>query len=468
MRQIRISDATLKKSSDELRLSFKEKIELAKLLDKLGVDFIELEGIKNPRIDALQIKSIIAAVSDSRIAVPVELENNDNIERTWAALKGAKNPRLQVVAATSPVQIEYLFHKKPDAMIEAIAKTVAACRALCPDVEFVADDATRSESDYLARAIDTAIRAGASTVTLCDTAGSMLPSELAEFIEKQYEAIPTLKEVTLGVCCSDDIAMADACAVMAVAGGAGQIRATAITLSEVSLANVVRIITAKTDTIGASVGVSTTQLGRITSQINRLCSSGKLQSAHAESEADDTTLLTAYDTKDSVAAAVAKLGYDLSEEDTEKVYAAFKQITEKKEKVSAKELDAIIASSAMQVPPTYKLDTYVITSGNNISATAHIKLEKNGGFVEGVYIGDGSIDAAFQAIENITGCHYELDDFQLQAVTEGREAMGQTVVKLRSGGKVYSGSGISTDIVGAGIRAYLSALNKIIYEEEVE
>ena len=468
MRQIRISDATLKKSSDELRLSFKEKIELAKLLDKLGVDFIELEGIKNPRIDALQIKSIIAAVSDSRIAVPVELENNDNIERTWAALKGAKNPRLQVVAATSPVQIEYLFHKKPDAMIEAIAKTVAACRALCPDVEFVADDATRSESDYLARAIDTAIRAGASTVTLCDTAGAMLPSELAEFIEKQYEAIPALNGVTLGVCCSDDIAMADACAVMAVAGGAGQIRATAITLSEVSLANVVRIITAKTDTIGASVGVSTTQLGRITSQINRLCSSGKLQSAHAESEADDTTLLTAYDTKDSVAAAVAKLGYDLSEEDTEKVYAAFKQITEKKEKVSAKELDAIIASSAMQVPPTYKLDTYVITSGNNISATAHIKLEKNGGFVEGVYIGDGSIDAAFQAIENITGCHYELDDFQLQAVTEGREAMGQTVVKLRSGGKVYSGSGISTDIVGAGIRAYLSALNKIIYEEEVE
>lgn len=468
MRQIRISDATLKKSSDELRLSFKEKIELAKLLDKLGVDFIELEGIKNPRIDALQIKSIIAAVSDSRIAVPVELENNDNIERTWAALKGAKNPRLQVVAATSPVQIEYLFHKKPDAMIEAIAKTVSACRALCPDVEFVADDATRSESDYLARSIDTAIRAGASTVTLCDTAGAMLPSELAEFIEKQYEAIPALNGVTLGVCCSDDIAMADACAVMAVAGGAGQIRATAITLSEVSLANVVRIITAKTDTIGAYVGVSTTQLGRITSQINRLCSSGKLQSAHAESEADDTTLLTAYDTKDAVAAAVARLGYDLSEEDTEKVYAAFKQITEKKEKVSAKELDAIIASSAMQVPPTYKLDTYVITSGNNISATAHIKLEKNGGFVEGVYIGDGSIDAAFQAIENITGCHYELDDFQLQAVTEGREAMGQTVVKLRSGGKVYSGSGISTDIVGAGIRAYLSALNKIIYEEEVE
>ena len=468
MRQIKISDATLKKSSEGLRLSFKEKIELAKLLDKLGVDLIELDGIKNPRIDALQIKSIIAAVTNSRIAVPVELADRENLERIWTALKGAENPRLQVVAATSPVQIEYLFHKKPDTMLEAIGKTVAACRALCPDVEFVADDATRSESDYLAKVIDTAISSGASTVTLCDTAGAMLPTEFAEFIEKLYEAVPVLKNITLGVCCSDDIAMADACAVMAAASGAGQIRATALSLSEVSLANIVRIITAKSDTLGASVGIKTTQLGRITSQIDRLCNSGKLQSVNSGSETDDSTYLTAYDTKEAVAAAVAKLGYDLSEEDSEKVYTAFKQITEKKEKVSAKELDAIIASSAMQVPPTYKLNTYVITSGNNISATAHIKLEKNGGFVEGVYIGDGSIDAAFQAIENITGCHYELDDFQLQAVTEGREAMGQTVVKLRSGGKVYSGSGISTDIVGAGIRAYLSALNKIIYEEEVE
>ena len=143
-------------------------------------------------------------------------------------------------------------------------------------------------------------------------------------------------------------------------------------------------------------------------------------------------------------------------------------IAKRKEKVGLKELDAIVATSAMQVPSTYKLDTYVITSGNTISATAHIKLTKNGADAEGVYIGDGSIDAAFQAIEKITGCHYELDDFQLQAVTEGREAMGQTIVKLRSNGKVYSGRGISTDIVGAGIQAYLSALNKIIYEEDVE
>ncbi len=468
MRHMIISDATMKQASEELRLSFKEKIELAKLLDKLGVDLIELDGIKEPRIDALLVKSIAAAVKNSRIAVPVELCSAESIERTMAALRDAKNPRLQVIAATSPVQIEYLFRKKPDTMLEAIKSTVAACRAVCPDVEFVACDATRSEGDFLAKAIEAAIEAGAATVTLCDTAGTMLPSELAEFIRSQYKSAPRLSEVTLGVCCANTVAMADACAVMAVMEGAGQIRAAAHTTSEASLANVARILTAKADALDARTGLNVTQLSRITAQIDRLCQDGKSTGATAEDAHDDEMFLTAHDTKEAVAAATAKLGYDLSQEDAEKVFTAFRQIAEKKEQLTFKELDAIVASSAMQVPSTYKLDTYVITSGNTISATAHIKLLKNGETVEGVYMGDGSIDAAFQAIEKITGCHYELDDFQLQAVTEGREAMGQTVVKLRAGGKVYSGRGISTDIVGAGIEAYLSALNKIVYEEEVE
>ena len=167
----------------------------------------------------------------------------------------------------------------------------------------------------------------------------------------------------------------------------------------------------------------------------------------------------------AVLKAVEALGYDLSEEDGAKVYESFRNIVGKKNEVSARELDAIVASAAMQVPPTYTLDSFVITSGNTISATAHIKLKKGESTLEGVVIGDGPIDAAFLAIEQIVGCHYELDDFQIQSVTEGRAAMGETVVKLRSGGKVYSGRGISTDIVGASLRAYLSAVNKIAYEE---
>ena len=467
MKQIRISDATMKQISEDFRLSFKEKIEFSKLLDKLGVDVIELEGISNVRIDSLRIKSIAATVSESAIAVPVQL-NDESIENTWCALKQAKRPRLQVCAPTSPVQIEYLFHKKPDAMIEAIKCSVAKCASLCGDVEFIATDATRSEQSFLTLALKTAIDAGATTVTLCDTAGTMFPTELADFITAQYENLPELKNVTLGICCTNAISMADACSIAAISGGAGQITAATYPIELASLANVARIFAAKSDAIGAVCGIRTTQLSRTSEQVNRMCQPGKKSSVIGAGSSIDGIYLTAHDDLNAVAAAIAKLDYDLSEEDVLKVYNAFTQIAEKKEKVGLKELDAIIASSAMQVPSTYKLDTYVITSGNTISATAHIKLTKNGQPAEGVYIGDGSIDAAFQAIEKITGCHYELDDFQLQAVTEGREAMGQTVVKLRSGGKVYSGSGISTDIVGAGIQAYLSALNKIIYEEEVE
>jgi 2-isopropylmalate synthase len=218
--------------------------------------------------------------------------------------------------------------------------------------------------------------------------------------------------------------------------------------------------------MNAACALQTTQLSRILDRVNQICQAGKAKGAIAAAQSDSGIYLTAHDDIAAVTRVAEQLGYDLSEDDRVKVYEAFRRIAAKKEQVSSKELDAIVASAALQVPPTYVLDTFVTTSGNTIAATAHIKLTKNGQTLEGVSFGDGPIDAAFVAIESITGCHYELDDFQIQAVTEGREAMGQTVVKLRSGGKVYSGKGISTDIVAAGIHAYLSALNKIVYEEE--
>ena len=467
MKKIRISDVTMKQAAEGFSLSFKEKIELAKLLDRLGVDLIELEGISNPRIDGLRIKSIAAAIKDSTLAVPVTL--GGDIAPVWNALQTAKHPRLQVCAPVSPVQMEYLFHKKPDAILSAIESTVSACKAVCADVEFIADDATRSEPAFLAKAIQTAIHAGATTITLCDTAGTMLPAEFAAFIQAQYSNASALADVTLGISSVNTLSMADACAIAAISAGAGELKAAAYPLGSTNLANIARLISAKGDTLDAACGIHITQISRIVDQIAWMCQSGKGK-APSQSNAEENTgiYLSEHDDITAISKTVEQLGYDLSDEDIAKVYDAFRQIVAKKERVSTKELDAIIASAAMQVPSTYQLDTYVVTSGNTISATAHIKLTKNGQIMEGVCMGDGSIDAAFMAIEKITGCHYELDDFQLQAVTEGREAMGQTVVKLRSGGKVYSGRGISTDIVGAGIRAYLSALNKIVYEEEAE
>ena len=468
MNQIRISDMTMKQTGPEISLSFKEKIELSKLLDKLGVSVIELESIVSSKIDSLRIKSIAAAVKDSVLAVPVAL-NEESVCLTWNALKEAKKPRLQVCAPVSPVQMEYLFHKKPDAMLTSIRQTVAACRDLCADVEFVADDATRSDPAFLQEAISAAIEAGAATVTVCDTAGAMLPNEFADFIQGLYAAVPALGDVCLGVACSDALAMADACAVAAVRRGAREIKAASYRLDCVSLPNVAKALCAKGDVYGVSCGVRTTQMKRITGQITWMCQTGRSQNSPFDfgvQEDDGSLFLTSHDDVSAVLKVVARLGYDLSEEDGAKVFDAFQAIAAKKEKVGARELDAIVASAAMQVPPTYVLESYVVNSGNLISATAHLKMRRQEKQIQGVSIGDGPIDAAFLAIEQITGRHYELDDFQIQAVTEGREAMGQTLVKLRSQGKVYSGQGISTDIVGASIHAYLSALNKIVYEEE--
>ena len=468
MNQIRISDVTMKQTGADISLSFKEKIELSKLLDKLGVSVIELEPINQPRIDSLRIKSVAAAVKDSILAVPVAL-NEESVRITWNALKEAKKARLQVCAPVSPVQMEYLFHKKPDAMLASIRSTIESCCALCEDVEFVADDATRSDVSFLYEAVRTAISAGAKTVTVCDTAGSMLPNEFTAFIRDLYAGVPELKEVCLGVSCSDNLSMADSCAIAAVRYGAGEIKAAAYRQNVVSLPNVAKVLSAKGEFYNATCSVRTTVMKRITGQIAWMCQTGRSKNSPFDNgvqEDDGGIYLTSHDDLSAVMKVASRLGYDLSEEDGAKVYEAFRAIADKKEKVGAKELDAIVAAAAMQVPPTYVLDSYVVTSGNTISATAHLKLHKLDKVIEGVSIGDGAIDAAFLAIEQITGQHYELDDFQIQAVTEGREAMGQTVVKLRSGGKVYSGRGISTDIVGAGIRAYINALNKIVYEED--
>ena len=212
-----------------------------------------------------------------------------------------------------------------------------------------------------------------------------------------------------------------------------------------------------------------TELKRAMGQIARLCCDDRSKASlftGAVSEAVEGVVLTAGDDQATVMQYVERLGYSLSDEDAEAVFEAFKKIAASKERVSATELDAIVASAALQVPPTYTLDGYVINSGLSFKATSHISLRKNGELIEAVSLGDGPIDSSFKSIESVVGKHYELDDFSIQAVTEGREAMGESVVKLIADGKVYSGRGISTDIVESSIRAYINALNKIAYEEQ--
>ena len=185
MESIRISDMTMKlmaKRGDN-PLSFKGQLEIAKLLDRLGVSVIELEGLGESKADALRIRSISSAVKNSIVAVPVELDAR-SVDAVWETLKDAAHPRLQVTAPVSTVQMEYLSRKKPEAMLAAIGEIVAACAEKCPDVEFIAEDATRGNADFLCAAVQTAVKAGASTVTICDATGTMVSEEFSVFSGK--------------------------------------------------------------------------------------------------------------------------------------------------------------------------------------------------------------------------------------------------------------------------------------------
>ena len=467
MRDIRVSDITMREAiaSKALSLSFKEKLEIVKILDRIGVGSIEVEGIESSKVDSLRIKSIASLVKNSTLAVPVKMDD-DSIQAVWNAARGAKHVRLQVEAAVSPSCMEYIQRKKADTLIADAAEAVAKCAQLTDDVEFVAIDATRTDVAYLARVIDAVVAAGAKTVTVCDAAGSMLPEEFAQFIADLDEAAPQLKDIDLGISCCNNLNMADACAVAGVMAGASIVKATSYPMGVVALDNVARILAAKAD---AQSKVRVTELKRAMNQISRLCCDDRSKASlftGAVSEAVEGVVLTAGDDQATIMQYVERLGYSLSDEDAEAVFEAFKKIAASKERVSATELDAIVASAALQVPPTYTLDGYVINSGLSFKATSHISLRKNGELIEAVSLGDGPIDSSFKSIESVVGKHYELDDFSIQAVTEGREAMGESVVKLIADGKVYSGRGISTDIVESSIRAYINALNKIAYEEQ--
>lgn len=468
MKKITIADATLRESvlRRENALSFKEKIETAKLLDLLCVDVIELAPITEPKSDTLLIRTIASLVKNSALCCPAGISKED-IDNARNAVSGAAKPRLLISLPTSVVQMEYLCGKKPAKMLELITELVEYACTKCDFVEFEALDATRSERDFLAEAINRAAKAGAKAVTVCDSAGETLPEEFESLCSDLYNLCPELKNLELYASCRDDLHMAAANTVASIKAGASGIKVQASLGTLPLLSDFADIIKQKGDDLNISANINQMIIKRTTSQIQRITDSQKsgFNPFGGESgEKDQNLLLDSTSSISTVSAAVTKLGYNLSEEDLCKVYDEFLRVARKKQ-VGTKELDAVVASTALQVPPTYKLLSYVINSGNIITSTAHIILEKNNVELSGISTGDGPIDAAFLAVEQTIGCHYELDDFQIIAVTEGKEAMGQTLVKLRSNGKLFSGTGISTDIVGASIRAYLNALNKIVYEE---
>ncbi|MEE3491490.1 alpha-isopropylmalate synthase regulatory domain-containing protein [Ruminococcus sp.] len=456
MNHIKIADTTL--SDVKSTLTFKQKLEIARKLERLHVDAVELPEVGTAKADSLLVRTAASFVKDSVLSVAAA-SSPDAIERAADALSTASHPRIRIELPMTASIMEYTLHIKQHKMCDYVKKMIEKAKSVCDDVEFTAVDATRAEEAFLKEAVKSAVDVGATMVTLCDDAAILLPDDFAAFVVRVTEGV----DVPVGVKCNNKNGVATAAAILAVKNGASCVK-TSIGGEATPLREFGSLIKDIRENYGITADIRTTELLRTIDQIEWIIS-GKTHTVVKREIKDDGIRLSLSDTIDTVRENIEKIGYDLPDEDVKKVYEEFRRIARKKS-VGIKELDAIVASAALQVPETYSLENYVINSGNRISSSAQIALNREGRTVQGIAIGDGPIDAAFHAIEQIIGRRFELDDFSIQTVTQEKEAMGNALVRLRVAGRIYSGTGLSTDIIGASIRAYISAVNKIVYEEE--
>lgn len=465
MRKIAVCDFTLRalvqSGSDELL--FREKNAVAACIDNIGADKIELPPVRKEKEDEIIYKTISALVKNSELAIPAGTDAH-GIEIAWECVKNAVKPCLQIMLPVSTAQMEYGFRAKEPAMLEKIATLTALAKEKCDNIEFVALDASRADRDFLIKACLKAKECGAQTVTLCDDAGGLLPEEAAKFVADVKKEC----DLPIFVSLSDNLNMAVACAAYAIMAGADGVK-TAMAGENVLLTQKFSdFIKVKANELGIFTSLKLTEIKRdITQTMKKISPDEKSARGGVSVSADAQGIfLDSQSTLADVCEAVKILGYDLTDEDNGKVHKALAQVCERKSSVGAKELEALIASYALQAPSTYHLLSFVANCSNPGSSMAQVSLQCGEDVLNGVATGDGPIDSAFRAIEQSIGYHYELDDFQIQAVTEGKEALGSALVRLRNRGKLYSGTGLSTDIVGASIRAYINALNKIVFEED--
>ena len=338
MKHITVIDTTLCRQNGAY--TFKEKLEIARQLERLGVDVIELPAIADHKADTLLTRTVASFVKNSVLSVAAGI-SAESVKWAAEALQKAAHPRIRIEVPVSPVGMEYTCHKKAPAMLDAIRAAVAQAKEAVADVEFCAVDATRAEGDFLREVIDAAVEAGATSVAICDSAAEMMPDDFAAFVKNYVGGVP------VAVRCDDKNALAAASAILAVRQGADGVK-TAVGGDTVSLEAFATMLRNCGETYGIGSGIRQTELHRIVKQINWVTSNAK--NATTAASVDDSGIhLDSKDTKEAVIAAAAKLGYDLSEDDQEAVYTEFVRVAAKKN-VGAKELDAIIASTAMQVP----------------------------------------------------------------------------------------------------------------------
>jgi 2-isopropylmalate synthase len=504
-RRIAILDTTLRdgEQAPGFSMNLDEKLEVARQLARLGVDVIESGYPVTSPGDFASVKEIARVVRGPVIA-SLARANEKDIDTAWEAVRGAEAPRLHLVLATSPIHMEHRLHMTEDEILALTSASVKRARGYCPDVEFSAEDATRSDPGFLCRVLEAAIASGASVVNVPDTVGYAVPEEYAELLRKVLSGVAGIEKVTLSAHCHNDLGLAVANSLAAIAAGAQQVELTLNGLGEragnAALEEVVMSLSTRADIYHAYCGVDTTQIYAssklvqtvtgVRAQPNKAIvgdnafaheSSGH-QAGLAANKATyeimtpesvglptSRVVLGKHSGRAAFDERLAFLGLHPRPDAMAELFAGFKDLADKKKSVGDRDLEALVLGFSAKVPEVYRLDRFVINSGSTIAATSAVRLvSEDGSLSERVSTGSGPIDASFKAIDKILGHHPLLEGFSLNAVTEGKDAQGEARVRIQFGGKRYNGRGLSTDVVEASIRAYIAAINVMVQDTEDE
>jgi len=503
-KKILIFDTTLRdgEQSPGCSMNIREKLEMAKQLEKLKVNVIEAGFPAASPGDFASVKEVAEIIKGCSVAGLARALKTD-IDRAWEAVKNAKAPRIHTFIATSDIHMRYKLKMTPEQVKANAVEMVSYAKKYCSDIEFSAEDATRSNPLFLAQLFEEVIKAGATTLNIPDTVGYTTPDEFYNFIMTIKENTPSFDKVNISVHCHNDLGLAVANSLAAAKAGANQFECTINGIGEragnAALEELVMILDTRKDIYQMTSDIKTEEIMRSSMLLSRITGvkvqpnkaivgenafaheSGihqhgmlnnkktyEIMTPESVGLTANTMVLGKHSGKHAFEDRVKQLGYALNKDELEKAFIRFKDIADKKKEVYDRDIDAIISKESVQVPMTYTLTRFVINSGNTITSTASVIMKKEGKNIEKVSIGDGPIDAAFNAIQKIVNKKLKLEDYQLESVTEGGDALGDALVKLSNGnGRIHTGRGLSTDVVEASIQAFINAVNKMIYEESV-
>jgi len=499
--QVKIFDTTLRdgEQSPGCSMNIGEKLEVAEQLERLKVDVIEAGFAIASKDEFKAVKEIARTVKGCCVAALARTKPED-IDAAWNAVKYAENPRIHTFIATSPVHMEYKLKMTPEEVLGVTKDMVEYAKKYCNNIEFSAEDATRSNPEFLFKIFETAITAGATVINVPDTVGYITPEEFYAIIKKIQENVPNIEQVEISVHCHNDLGLAVANTLSAVSAGATQLECTINGIGEragnAALEEIVMALNTRKDFFDVQCKVDTKKIYRSSKLLSSLIGVpippnkaivGKNAFAH-ESGIHQHGVLSEKSTYEimnpsSIGITInhivlgkhsghhafedrlKSLGYSLKDEELNKAFFLFKELADKKKVVSDADIEALIRTKYFDTPEIYRLESFIINSGNNITSTAIIKLKRKDELKEEVASGDGPMDAAFKAIEKIVRKSFKLEDYYVHSVTGGKDAQGEVVVKLRKNNYSATGRGLSTDIVEAGIVAYINAVNKILNGE---